>query len=76
MKFRIYDLRRLFVSIHDPVETLGNEICSAVGRCITSMPYAELNKQLAEHVMLEIRDDMEEWGIEVVNIDRDCPSGC
>ena len=69
LKFRIKDLRRMYVNIHDPIDTLSNQICSAVGRCITSMPYAELSKQLAELVTREIYADMEEWGIEVVNID-------
>lgn len=69
VKFQINDLRRMYVNIHDPVDTLSNEICSAAGRCITSMPYAEISKQLAELVTLEIHEAMEEWGIEVVNID-------
>jgi len=45
IKYRIFDLKRMYQSIHDPVETLGNELCSAVGKCeIVSLSLINLTK--------------------------------
>ncbi|MBW2271846.1 MAG: SPFH/Band 7/PHB domain protein [Deltaproteobacteria bacterium] len=68
IKYRIRDLMSMYVSIHDPVETLSNEICSAAGRCIPEMHYKELSECLPEQIRAEIADPMEEWGIEIVGI--------
>lgn len=68
VKYRIFDLKRMYQNIHDPIETLENEICSAAGRCIVDMEFAALSSRLCEHVMRESKEQMGEWGIEICSI--------
>jgi regulator of protease activity HflC (stomatin/prohibitin superfamily) len=67
-KYRIFDLKRMYLSIHDPVETLGNEICSAVGKCVIAMEFSALSTRLCDRVMQEVKEEMSEWGIEIVSL--------
>lgn len=68
VKYRIFDLKRMYQSIHDPRETIQNEICSAAGRCIAVSEYAELSDRLCDRVMQEVKAQMGEWGIEISSI--------
>jgi regulator of protease activity HflC (stomatin/prohibitin superfamily) len=68
VKYRVFDLMRMYKNIHDPIETLGNEICAAAGKCIVDMDFAQLSGSLCDRIMLDIKEQMGEWGIEVVSI--------
>ena len=43
VKHRIFNLKRMYQNIHDPIETLDNEICSAAGQCIVAMQFTQLS---------------------------------
>lgn len=68
VKYRIFDLKRMYLSIHDPLETLGNEICATAGRCVASTLSAELSDRLCERVEQELKEEMDGWGIDVVSL--------
>ncbi len=68
VKYRIFDLKRMYQNIHDPIETLENEICCAVGKCVVAMEFATLSTSLCDRVALELKEEMGEWGIEIVSL--------
>jgi hypothetical protein len=58
----------MYQNIHDPIETLGNELCSAVGKCVIGMEFSALSTRLCDVVMQEVKEEMGEWGIEIVSL--------
>jgi regulator of protease activity HflC (stomatin/prohibitin superfamily) len=68
VKYRIFDLKRMYQNIHDPIETLDNEICSAAGQCIVAMQFAQLSTGLCDRILQEVKEQMGEWGIEIVSL--------
>ena len=56
VKYRVFDLMRMYKNIHDPVETLGNEICAAAGKCVVEMEFPMLSARLCDQIMLD-RDE-------------------
>jgi len=68
VKYRIFDLKLMYQNIHDPIETLGNELCSAVGKCVVAMEFSALSTGLCDQVMQEVKEEMDEWGVEVVSL--------
>ncbi len=68
VKYRIFDLKRMYQSIHDPRETLQNEICSAAGKCVAATSYADLNARLCDRVIQEVKEQMGDWGIELASL--------
>jgi regulator of protease activity HflC (stomatin/prohibitin superfamily) len=68
LKYRIVNLKRMYQSIHDARETLYNEICSVAGWCAGQMEYEAIRHDLCEHVVRETKEQMGEWGIEVISL--------
>jgi len=68
LKYRINDLKRLYLSIHDARETLSNEISSVAGSCSARMDYLAVRDRLCDQVLLEIKEQMRDWGIEVISL--------
>ena len=66
VKYQIFDLKRMYLSIHDPIETLHNEICAAAGHCVLSTRESELADRLCERVTQRVKGQLEGWGIELV----------
>jgi regulator of protease activity HflC (stomatin/prohibitin superfamily) len=68
VKYHIFDLKRMYQNIHDPVETLENEICCAVGDCVVDINFGALSSSLCDHVAQQLKEQMGEWGIEIVSL--------
>jgi regulator of protease activity HflC (stomatin/prohibitin superfamily) len=68
LKYRIANLKRMYQSIHDARETLYNEICSLAGWCAGQMEYEAIRHDLCEQVIHETKEQMGEWGIEVLSL--------
>jgi regulator of protease activity HflC (stomatin/prohibitin superfamily) len=68
LKYRITNLMRMYKSIHDARETIYNEISSVAGWCVGQMDYEAIRHDLCEHVLRETKEQMGEWGIEVMSL--------
>jgi len=68
VKYHIFDLKRMYVNIHDPVETLSNEICSAAGKCVVVMQSSEVSDRLCPRVLQEVKEQTGQWGIDLVSL--------
>lgn len=68
VKYRINNLVHMYQNIHDARDTLHNEICSAAGWCASQMDYDAIRYDLADHVIQETKEQMGEWGIEIVSL--------
>jgi len=68
LKYRIANLKRLYLNIHDARDTLSNEISSVAGWCIVRMDYLAVRESLCDQVLHEIKEQMGDWGIEVISL--------
>lgn len=68
LKYRIFDLKRMYQKIHDPQETLRNELCSVAGTCASRMNRESLPDRLCDQILLETKEQMGSWGIEVISL--------
>ncbi len=68
LKYRINDLARMYRNIHDARETLYNEISSVAGWCAGQLDYAAIRHDLCLHVVQETKEQLGEWGIEVLSL--------
>ena len=68
IKFRINNLARMYTSIHDARETIYTEVCSVAGWCVSRMEYVMVAEDLCEHILRETKEQMGEWGIELISL--------
>ncbi len=68
LKYRVANLKLMYQSIHDARETLFNEFSSIAGRCAVQLEYDAIRERLCEQVIQETKQQMGEWGIEVISL--------
>lgn len=68
VRFAVVDLAAMFQTIHEPNATIINEIMSSAGGFISTFTYADAQAELCAAVEREISPRLEEWGIELQNI--------
>lgn len=68
VQYRIRDMRRMYLHIHDPAQTLENEICATAGTCVANTKYGELPSRLCGRVLEETEGLLDDWGIEVISV--------
>ena len=68
MKFRIWDLRLMFLHIQDPSETLVNEMCARMGRIIGSMPHGRAQSKACTELGNEADLRLREWGVDLIDV--------
>lgn len=68
LKYRIDNLKRMYEQIHDPADTLCNEVASTAGYVVSHLEVASISDQLCDAVLLETKAQLGEWGIEVISL--------
>lgn len=68
VKYRIFDLKRMYQQIHDAAETLNNEVASTSGYVVSHMKIASIPDRLCDTVLLQTKEQLDTWGIEVVSL--------
>ena len=68
LKYRVSNLLRMYKGIHDAADTLCNEIASTAGYVVSHMEVANIPDRLCDTVLLETKEQLGEWGIEVVSL--------
>ncbi len=68
LKYRINNLKRMYQQIHDASDTLCNEVASTAGYVVSHMEVASISDRLCDAVLLETKEQLGEWGIEVVSL--------
>ena len=69
MKFRIWDLRRMFIHIQDPSETLVNEMCAQMSRVVRTMPHVRAQSAACDRLTKESTELLAEWGVELLEVE-------
>jgi regulator of protease activity HflC (stomatin/prohibitin superfamily) len=68
LKYRISNLVRMYKSIHDARETLYNEITAVAGSLVPQLEYEAVRDELCKLVIHETKEQMGEWGIEIISL--------
>jgi len=68
LKYRIDNLKRMYQQIHDAADTLCNEVASTAGYVVSHMEVASIPDRLCDAVLLETKEQLGEWGIEVISL--------
>ena len=65
IRWSVVDAKKLFESIHEPKETLINEVVSSAGGLIGTIDYDDACVELIDQVERDISDRLGEWGVEI-----------
>jgi regulator of protease activity HflC (stomatin/prohibitin superfamily) len=68
LKYRIRDLRAMYVQIHDHDDTIVAEVCASAGRWIAELDYDDAQGELPDCIFKDVCERMEDWGIDVQDI--------
>lgn len=68
LKYRIGNLKRMYEQIHDPADTLCNEVASTAGYVVSHMEVESIPDRLCDAVLLETKEQLGEWGIDIVSL--------
>jgi regulator of protease activity HflC (stomatin/prohibitin superfamily) len=68
VRFRIKDLRAVYLKVHDYEDTVLEQTRSSSGRIVASLPFAELRERLGPEVKAEVKARMRGWGIEIEEV--------
>lgn len=66
LEYRIKDMRRLYLGIHDTSATLVNATLAAAGRALSELNLDEIHDELEDIVVSEVEEKLGEWGVEVL----------
>ena len=58
----------MYQEIHDAADTLSNEVASTAGYVVSHMEVAVISDRLCDAVLLETKEQLGEWGIEIISL--------
>ncbi|MEE9179850.1 MAG: SPFH domain-containing protein [Vicinamibacteria bacterium] len=68
IKYRIRDLKSLYLKVHDAHDTLQEEIRSAAGAVAAEMKYEDMAAGFGEAVATLAKKQMYGWGVDVMSV--------
>jgi regulator of protease activity HflC (stomatin/prohibitin superfamily) len=68
VRYRVKDLRALWLKIHDQEATIQEEIRSAAGSVIVELDFAEMPEQFGPAVAKAAQANMRGWGLEILSV--------
>jgi hypothetical protein len=67
-KYKTFNLKTTYQSIHSVEDTVANEIQATAGRIVQGLTYAEAQRTLADELLKEAGAQLAKWGIRVLDI--------
>ena len=67
-RYRIRDLAKLYVGIHESGETIENQLSAAASLVILDMTFTELEEGFTAAVLEEARKRLNEWGVSLLEV--------
>ncbi len=67
-RYRVRDLVKLYVHVHDPDETIQNHLSACAAQVIVELTLEELDEKLARGVQQEARKRLNEWGVGLLDV--------
>lgn len=67
-KYRTFNLKTMYQSIHSAQDTVSNEIQATAGRVVQGLTYEEAQDRLADELLREAGTQLAKWGIRVLDI--------
>lgn len=67
-RYKIRDLTKLYVQIHDSDDTIGNQMSAAAAAAITNLNLDQLDSLFASAVRAEARKRLAEWGVALLEV--------
>lgn len=67
-RFRIRDLMKLYLGIHDRDETIENQLLAAAAAAIVTLNLSELDDKFADAVKDEAKRRLTEWGVTLLEV--------
>jgi hypothetical protein len=68
VKFKVKDLKALYLKIHDTESTIAEEIRSAAGRACRELDCTECPDKLGEQTMALAKQQMRGWGLDLISV--------
>ncbi len=68
IKYKIRDLKAMYLKIHEHGDTVNEEIRSSAGTIVPDMNFANMPRQLGDAVAERARQRMRGWGVELVAV--------
>ena len=67
-KYRTFNLKTMYQSIHSVDATVANEIQATAGRIVQGLKYEDVQDRLAAELLREAGTQLAKWGIRVLDI--------
>lgn len=67
-RYRVRDLVKLYVNVHEPDETIQNHLSACAAQVIVGLDLVDLDDKLALGVQREARKRLNEWGVGLLDV--------
>ena len=67
-RYKIRDLSKLYVSIHDSEETIQNQLSAAAATVLCTLAVEDMDEKFAAAVQAEARKRLTEWGVSLLEV--------
>jgi len=67
-RYKIRDLSKLYISIHDQEETIQNQLSAAAALVLCTLEVKDLDEQFAAAVEQEARKKLSSWGVTLLEV--------
>ena len=68
VRYRVRDLRLLWLKIHDQEATIQEEVRSAAGSVIVELDFAEMPSKFPDAVARTAQKNMHGWGMDIISV--------